>query len=79
MRFIVRCRQPTPRPEDVATLRSFAGVQVLEEASPRLFLVEASQIAAEDLAAALPAWTIAADAAAVIPEQPRRVSRKPRE
>jgi hypothetical protein len=77
MRWVLRCKTDPPPRGDVARIRALRGVRVLDEASPRLLLVEADADAAKALAAALPGWTVAPDSGMRLPESPPRVEPGP--
>jgi len=68
-RFILRFTGRGPTPEaDLAQIRSAPGVTVVDSASPRMLLVEASPETVAQLAGALPGWTYSREQAIPLPD-----------
>ena len=72
MRYILRCREETPDPDDLRRIASAPGVKILDHSVPRALLVEASEEAADRLRSNLKKWIFAKELTYSIPSHPFR-------
>jgi hypothetical protein len=66
-RYVLRFSGRTAPRADQQHVRSFSKVHVVDEA-PKMFLIEGRDTDVQELAAALPAWTVAREQAVPLPD-----------
>ena len=75
MRYVLRCREETPDPDDLRRIANAPGVKILDHSVPRALLVEASEEAAARLRSDLKKWIIAEEVTYSLPSHPFRKTR----
>jgi hypothetical protein len=70
VRYILRCREETPDPDDLRTIANAPGVKILAHSIPRALLVEASQEAVARLRSDLKKWNITEEVTYSLPSHP---------
>ncbi len=79
-RFILRFRGPEPEAvKDIERIRNLRHVKVIDDSSPRMLLIEASEVEAKSLMASMSGWVMTPERMISLPDprpKPRRVKKK---
>jgi len=77
-RFVVRFTGEAAKPaEDIERIRSLPEVTVLDEASPRMLLVESDEQPLREVIDSLPDWVLAPEQEIPLPDTRQRIKRPP--
>ena len=77
-RFVVRFRGESAKPaEDLERIRGLPEATVLDDASPRMLLVESEEQPLRELVESLPGWVVAPEQEVPLPDTRERVERPP--
>lgn len=77
-RFVVRFRGDSDKPaEDLERIRGLPEATVVDQASPRMLLVESEEQPLRELVESLPGWVLAPEKDVPVPDTRQRVERPP--